>query len=175
MLKNPCKHWYCLLDAKMLWQPGQSFILTGFVFSLPCQILADLSTWSKERDQLRSSTPCATVLIIRQLLPTHMQPASWNKAKFSVEGLRPDTFWFLRCPACPCTGLFFLLEYYPSPNKIDSTQFINYKTETPARLYSFPNCGTRSLSRWCTSKAIFCFSTQQDDIHSFLFLTIGFC
>ena len=126
MLKNPCKHWYCLLDAKMLWQPGQSFILTGFVFSLPCQILADLSTWSKERDQLRSSTPCATVLIIWQLFPTHMQPASWNKAKFSVEGLRPDTFWFLRCPACPCTGLFFLLEYYPSPNKIDSTQFINY-------------------------------------------------
>ena len=34
------------------------------------QILADLSTCSTERDRLRPSTPCVTVLIIWQLFPT---------------------------------------------------------------------------------------------------------
>jgi len=32
---NRCKHLQSLLDAKRLWQPGQSFIVAGFILSLP--------------------------------------------------------------------------------------------------------------------------------------------
>jgi len=39
-------------------------------FLCHAQILAHLSTCSTERDRLRPSTPCATVLIIWQLFPT---------------------------------------------------------------------------------------------------------
>jgi len=66
----------------------------GSYFLCHAQILADLSNPSTERDQLRPSTPCATELIIQQLLPTYMQhhelKLDSNKANLTVEGHRLD-------------------------------------------------------------------------------------
>ena len=97
--------------AKGLWQPWQSFILAGFSFLCHAQILADVSNPSTERDRLRPSTPCATVFIIQQLLPTHMQhhelkPDS-NKASLTVEGHRLDNLPVPSVPWRPCTNLCF--------------------------------------------------------------------
>ena len=51
--------------------PGRVSFQLGLYFLCHTQVLADLSTCSTERDRLRPSTPCATVLIIWQLFPTY--------------------------------------------------------------------------------------------------------
>ena len=52
--------------------PGRVSFQLGLYFLCHAQILADQSNPSTERNRLRPSTPCATVLIIYQLLPTYM-------------------------------------------------------------------------------------------------------
>jgi len=47
--------------------PGRVSFQLSLYFLCHAQTLTDLSTCSTERDRLRPSAPCATVLIIRQL------------------------------------------------------------------------------------------------------------
>ena len=82
-----------------------------YTFSATPRSSADLSNPSTERDRLRPSTPCATVLIIQQLLPTYMQhhelKLDSNKANLTVEGHRLDNRPVLSMPWRPCTNLCF--------------------------------------------------------------------
>jgi len=93
--------------------PDRVSFQLGLYFLCHAQILADLSNPSTERDRLRLCTPCATVLIIQQLLPIHMQQHKLkldsNKANLTVEGHRLDNFPVPSMPWRPCTDLCFFL------------------------------------------------------------------
>jgi len=77
---NRCKQLQNLLETKESWQPVQSFILAGFILSLPrsdpcgSEHLIHTEKWVR----LRRSTPCATILIIWQLFPVYSQHFDLN-------------------------------------------------------------------------------------------------
>jgi len=91
--------------------PGRISFELGLYFLCHAQILVDLSNPSTERDRLRPSTPCATVLIIWQLLPTYMHQHEMkldsNKTNLTAEGHRLDNLLVPSMPWRPCTNLCF--------------------------------------------------------------------
>ena len=112
MQKIHCKQFVELARCeKVVATPGRVSFQLGLYFLCHAQILADLSNPSTERDRLRPSTPCATVLIIQQLLPIYMHhhelKLDINKANLTVEGHRLDNLPVPSMPWRPCTDLCF--------------------------------------------------------------------
>ena len=125
--------------------PGRVSFQLGLCFLCHAQI---------ERDWLRPSTPCATVLIIQQLLPTYMHhhelKLDSNKDNLTAERHRLDNLPVPSMPWRPCTDLcFFQLNI--NYRQIKSAQLTAYTNKKDVSIFRFRlfktavlNCNTSS-------------------------------